>query len=68
MPKAEAAAHKALELDNTLAEAHASLAGVLCRYDFEWNAAEQEFKRALELDPEYAEAHRTYGMYLIGLD
>jgi TolB-like protein/Flp pilus assembly protein TadD len=67
MPKAEAAARKALELDNTLAEAHASLAGVLYRYHFEWNGAEQEFKRALELDSEYEEAHRAYGIYLLAL-
>jgi TolB-like protein/Tfp pilus assembly protein PilF len=67
MPKAEATARKALELDDTLAEAHASLAGVLARYHFDWNGAEQEFKRALELDPEYEEAHRGYGIYLVGL-
>jgi len=67
MPKAEAAARKALEMDDTLAEAHASLAGVLSRYDFDWKGAEQEFKRALELEPEYAEAHRAYGIYLVAL-
>jgi TolB-like protein/Tfp pilus assembly protein PilF len=64
MPKADAAARKALELDDSLAEAHASLAGVLYRYHFDWKGAEQEFKRALELDPEYAEAHRGYAIYL----
>jgi TolB-like protein/Tfp pilus assembly protein PilF len=67
MPKAEAAARKALELDDSLAEAHASLAGVLYRYHFDWKGAEQEFKRALELDPEYEEAHRGYGIYLVAL-
>lgn len=65
MPKAEAAARKALELDDTLAEAHASLAGVLYRYHFDWRGAEQEFQRALALDPEYEEAHRAYGIYLL---
>jgi TolB-like protein/Tfp pilus assembly protein PilF len=65
MPKAEAAARKALELDDKLAEAHASLAGVLYRYHFDWKGAEEEFKRALELDPEYEEAHRAYGLFLL---
>jgi TolB-like protein/Tfp pilus assembly protein PilF len=65
MPKAEEAARKALELDDKLAEAHASLAGVLFRYHFDWKGAEQEFKRALELDPEYEEAHRAYGLFLL---
>ena len=67
MPKAEAAARKALELDDTLAEAHASLAGVLYRYHFDWRGAEQQFQRALALDPEYEEAHRAYGIYLLAL-
>lgn len=67
MPKAGAAARKALDMDDTLAEAHASLAGVLSRYDFDWKGAEREFKRALELEPEYAEAHRAYGIYLVAL-
>src|SRR5258707_2779190 len=65
MPKAEAAARKALELDDNLGEAHASLAGVLYRYHFDRKGDEQEFKRALELDPEYEEAHRAYGLFLL---
>ncbi len=68
MPKAEAAARKALELDDTLAEAHASLAGVLYRYHWDWTGAEKEFRRALELDPNYEEAHRAYGVYLLSLN
>jgi TolB-like protein/DNA-binding winged helix-turn-helix (wHTH) protein/Tfp pilus assembly protein PilF len=67
MPKAEAAARRALTLDDTLAEAHASLAGVLYRYHWNWAAAEQEFRRALELDPNYAEGHRARGIFLLVL-
>jgi TolB-like protein/DNA-binding winged helix-turn-helix (wHTH) protein/Flp pilus assembly protein TadD len=65
MPKAEAAARKALALDDTLAEAHASLAGVLYRYQWDWEGAEREFRLSLELDPNYAEGHRAYAMYLL---
>ena len=65
MPKAEAAARKALALDDTLAEAHASLAGVLYRYHWQWDAAEKEFEHALDLDPNYAEGHRAYAIYLL---
>jgi TolB-like protein/DNA-binding winged helix-turn-helix (wHTH) protein/Flp pilus assembly protein TadD len=64
MPKAEAAARKALALDDTLAEAHASLAGVLYRYQWDWEGAEREFQRSLELDPNSAEGHRAYAIYL----
>ena len=54
MPKAKAAAMRALELDETLAEAHASLARVLAIYDWDWTSAAKEFKRAIELNPRYA--------------
>jgi TolB-like protein/DNA-binding winged helix-turn-helix (wHTH) protein len=64
MPKAEAAAKQALALDDSLAEAHASLAGVLFRYRWEWQAAEREFRRSLELEPNYVEGRRAYGIYL----
>jgi len=67
MPKAEAAARQALTLDDTLAEAHASLAGVLYRYHWKWAEAEQEFGRALELDPYYAEGHRARAVFLVFL-
>lgn len=63
LQKAEAAARKALELDDSLAEAHTSLGGVLWRH-WKWEEAEREFRRALELDPGYAEGHRVYGMFL----
>ena len=60
-PKAKAAAKKAVELDQTLAEAHTSLAKVLILQD--WNLAEsnREFQRAIELNPNYATAHQWYG-------
>jgi TolB-like protein/DNA-binding winged helix-turn-helix (wHTH) protein/Tfp pilus assembly protein PilF len=62
--QAKKAAHKALDLDNTLAEAHTSLAYVKYYYDWEWSGAEQEFKRAIELNPNYATAHQWYAEYL----
>jgi TolB-like protein/Flp pilus assembly protein TadD len=64
LPKAKAAALKALELDNTLAEAHALLGAVSIWYEWDWAAAERELKRAIELDPNNAEAHHSYGWYL----
>jgi TolB-like protein/Tfp pilus assembly protein PilF len=60
-PKAVAAAKKALELDNTLAEAHTSLALAIWYYDFDSSQANREFQRALELNPNYAIAHQQYG-------
>lgn len=66
MPKAKAAVAKALSLDDTLAEAHTSLAGILCDYEWDWQAAEKEFKRAIDLNPKYATAHHWYGiMWLV---
>jgi eukaryotic-like serine/threonine-protein kinase len=56
-PKAKEAALKALQLDETLAEAHASLAWVKTRYDWDWSGGEREFRRAMELNPSYATAH-----------
>jgi len=64
MPKAKAAAEKALELDETLAEPHASLGALKLFYDWDWAGAEKEFKRALELNPSLVEAHLRYGDYL----
>ena len=64
MPKAERAARQALALDDSLAEAHASLAGVLYRYRWDWPAAEREFLRSLELQPNYEEGRRAFGIYL----
>ena len=64
MPKAKAAAMRALELDETLAEAHTSLGRVLAAYEWNWTSAEKEFKRAIELNPRYATAHQWYGGFL----
>ena len=66
-PKARAAAEKAIALDDTLAEAHASLAMVREAYDWDWIGAEQEFKRAIELNPNYATAHQWYGLFLASM-
>jgi len=64
MPKAQVAARKALEIDDTLAEAHTSLALVLENYNYDWQGAEKQFRRAIELDPNYATAHQWYAEYL----
>jgi TolB-like protein/DNA-binding winged helix-turn-helix (wHTH) protein/Tfp pilus assembly protein PilF len=63
LPKANAAALKAIEIDPRSAEAHASLALVL-HHRWDWPGAEAEFKSALQLDPRYANAHHWYGDYL----
>jgi TolB-like protein/Flp pilus assembly protein TadD len=61
---AKKAALKAIELDNSLAEPHASLAFIAETYDWDWSGAEREYKRALELNPSYAQAHNWYAGYL----
>jgi TolB-like protein/DNA-binding winged helix-turn-helix (wHTH) protein len=65
MPKARDAALKALQLDNSLAEAHASLATVKLSYEWDYGAAENEFARAIELNPNYSTAHHWYAHYLV---
>jgi serine/threonine-protein kinase len=64
MPRAKAAAIRALELDDTLADAHTALGWVHTAYDWEWSSAEMEFRRALELNPSSAYAHDGYANYL----
>jgi TolB-like protein/DNA-binding winged helix-turn-helix (wHTH) protein/Tfp pilus assembly protein PilF len=64
MLRAKAAATRALQLDDTLVEAHTALARVLFAYDWDWLAAEKEFRRAIELNARYAPAHQWYGGYL----
>ena len=64
MPKARAAALRALELDEGLAEAHASLALIKENYDYDWPGAEREFRRAIQLNPQYATAHQWYAEFL----
>lgn len=63
-PRAKAAVLKALELDPELAEAHASLAHLHMRYDWDWAAAGREFLRALALNPNYAVARHWHAIYL----
>jgi tetratricopeptide (TPR) repeat protein len=65
LPKAKAAATKALAIDNTLAEAHTSLAFVLDLFDWDWARAEREYRQVVELNPSYATAHQWYAWHLI---
>jgi TolB-like protein len=60
-PRAEAAAKKALEFDDSLAEAHTSLGQILVSYDFDFEGSTREFERAIALNPNYATAHHWYG-------
>ena len=62
-PKAEAAAEKALQLDETLPEAHLPM-GTVRFHNWEWAAAEREYKRAIELNPSFSRAHSRYAVYL----
>jgi tetratricopeptide (TPR) repeat protein len=63
LPKARGAAQKALELDESLADAHYTLANLMT-YAWDWAGAEHEYKRAIELNPNLALAHRWYATYL----
>ena len=67
MPKAEAAAAKALAIDDSLAEAHASLGYIKFTYDWDWAGAEEEFKHAIALNPAYDNAHHWYSHELMAL-
>jgi TolB-like protein/DNA-binding winged helix-turn-helix (wHTH) protein/Tfp pilus assembly protein PilF len=64
LPRAKAAAMKALELDNSLSEAHTSLAFCLDGFDWDLESAGREFRRAIELNPGYATAHHWYAWHL----
>ncbi len=65
MPKARVAAQRAIDIDQSLAEPHVSLAHVKYYYDRDWPGAEYEFKRAIELNPNYPLAHHWYSIYLL---
>jgi TolB-like protein/Tfp pilus assembly protein PilF len=67
MPKAKAAAARALEIDNRLGEAHVSLGYVSYMYDWDWPAAGKHFEQALTLNPAYSRAHTFYPFYLSSL-
>ncbi|MCI0391746.1 MAG: tetratricopeptide repeat protein [Acidobacteria bacterium] len=62
--RAKAAAERAIEIDDSLAEAHTALAYVKFFYDWDWAGADEGFKRALKLNPNYATAHQWYGEFL----
>ena len=64
VPKARAAAQRALELDGNLAEAHTAKALIVQNYDWDWQTAENEFQRAIQLNPNYATAHHWYAEHL----
>jgi TolB-like protein/Flp pilus assembly protein TadD len=61
MPRAKAAAFRAIELDPTLAEAHTSLGSITGLHEWKWAEAEHYYRRAIELNPSYATAHHWYG-------
>jgi len=63
MPRAKAAAQRAVTLDPALAEAHVSLGLVASKFEWDWATAEKEFQTALALDPNSAAAHQWYGLY-----
>ena len=66
-PRARAAAEKALERDDTIAEAYSSLAYTMHYYYWNWNDAEQNYKRSIELKSNYATVHHFYGNFLISM-
>ncbi len=65
--KAKQAVQKALDIDSTLAEAHASMALISTNLEFDWSSGEEEFKRGIELNPGYATAHHWYALHLMYL-
>ena len=65
IPQAKAAAEKAIQLDDTLADGHNSLAYTKLLYDWDWAGSEAEFKRALQLNPGYSNAHHWYAHFLL---
>ncbi len=65
MPKAKAAAAKALQIDESLAEAHITLAHVAVNFDWDWAASEKKFKRGIELNPNYSTGHQWYAIHYL---
>ncbi|MGA8311279.1 MAG: winged helix-turn-helix domain-containing protein [Terriglobales bacterium] len=65
--KAKGATLRALEIDDGLADAHASLAAIRADYDWDWEGAKTEFQRALELDPKHVNAHQWHAVFLARL-
>ena len=64
LPRAKAAASRALDLDSDLAEAHTTLGSAIMSYDYDWETAGRHFRRALDLNPNYATGHQWYAGYL----
>jgi tetratricopeptide (TPR) repeat protein len=64
IPKARDAALRALQIDDSLAEAHTSLAVIAQNHDYDWQTAEKEYRRAIQLDPSYATAHQWFAEFL----
>ncbi len=64
MPKARAAAERALEIDERLPEAHVARALILANYDWDWTASEKEYRRGIQLNPNYATAHHWFAELL----
>jgi tetratricopeptide (TPR) repeat protein len=64
LPKARASLARAIELDETLAEAHAANGYIRAYYEWDWRAAEKEYRRAIELRPNYADAYFSYARFL----
>ena len=64
-PRARAAARRAIEIEETLAESHATLGYLKTLYEWDWPGAEREFRRAIELNPEYGTAHHWYAFYFL---
>ena len=67
VPLTKVAAEKALALDSNLADAHLRLAEIKSEYDWDWEGAEQEYRRAVELDPNNTLAHESFGWYLLAM-
>lgn len=67
IPQAKAAAMKAISLDESLGEVHASLAQIRLVYDWDWKGAEADFQQALRLSPTYPTAHQWHGEYLVSI-
>jgi eukaryotic-like serine/threonine-protein kinase len=67
LPKAKEAALKAIQLDDTLAEAYTSLAWITWSFDWDWEGAERFYKRAIQLSPSYGSAHQFYALYLASM-
>ncbi|MEQ1354384.1 MAG: winged helix-turn-helix domain-containing protein [Candidatus Acidiferrum sp.] len=67
VPKARAAAQRALQIDDTLPEAHVALALILANYDWDWAGSEREYRRGIQLNPNYATAHHWFAELLTWL-